>query len=387
MPRVAGHEPGLRNAAPARPAARLRRGIRSCQRSDLPEVAALYESVVRSGKRAAPPRLAEYFERTFFDCPWTDPEIPSLVYQDHGGRIVGFLGSHVRRLRFGGRVIRVSCGGQLVVDAGARSGAVGAILFRGHLWGPQDATVTDGANEVVRRMWEVSGGETSHLKTMTWTRVLRPLRFAADYTLGRLDRPLLARRLRPLWKPLDRLAVDLVARRLRPPARGTSAELLTPRALLEHMPAVTQHLRCYPDYDEAFLAWLFREMAEVKSRGTLVRSLVRDSAGQVLGWYVYYLDGGLSQVLQVAAKRGAADDVLDHLLHHAYVNGSAAVRGRLEPQLVEPLSRRRCIFGWSGSALIHSRIPALLGVLLSSHCWLERMDGESWMGHHTEAFS
>jgi GNAT superfamily N-acetyltransferase len=363
------------------------RDIRPCQKDDLPAVAALYELVARSGTRAPPPRLADYFERTFFECPWADAEIPSLVYQDDGGRLIGFLGSHVRRLRYDGRAIRVAYGGQLVVDPEARSRAVGAMLFRTHLWGAQDATLTDGANETVRGMWEVCGGETSHLKTISWTRILRPLRFAADYALGRLQRPLLARRLRPLWRPLDSLALSSAARRLRPAAPATRAEPLAPRALLDSMPQVTQRLRCHPDYDEAFLEWLFREMPAVKSRGTLVRSLVRDDSGQVIGWYVYYLDSTFSQVVQVAAKRGAAGEVLDALFHDAYVNGAAALGGRLEPQLVEPLSRRRCTFGWSGGALIHSRTPALLAVLLSSQCWFGRMDGEWWMGHHTEAFA
>ena len=63
------------------------------------------------------------------------------------------------------------------------------------------------------------------------------------------------------------------------------------------------------------------------------------------------------------------------------------VARRLEPHLVEPLAQRKCLFGWSGNALVHSRDPALLGALLSSDCWLERLDGESWMGHHTEAFA
>lgn len=373
--------------APARPETRPARGLRALRRDDLPAVAALYEFVVRSGKRTPPPPLAAYFERTFFDCPWADAEIPSLVYEDANGRIVGFLGSHVRRLRLGGQVIRVAYGGQLVVDPEARSRAVGAILFRSHMQGAQDATITDGANEIVRSMWALCGGETSHLKTITWTRVLRPLRFAADYALGRLQRPGLARQLRPLWKPLDRLALGLAGRRLRPPAPATSTEPLSPRALLEHLPAVTDAVRCHPDYDEAYLAWLFREMAEVKSRGTLVRSLVRDSRGQFIGWYVYYLKDGLSQVVQVAATRGALEAVLDDLLHHAYVNGAAAVHGRLEPQLLDALARRRCVFGWSGGALIQARDPALLGVLLSSQCWLGRMDGEWWMGHHSEGFS
>ena len=363
------------------------RGIRRCERDDLPGVATLYEQVVRSGTRSPPPRLAEYLERTFFDYPWADAEIPSLVYEDAGGRIVGFLGSHVRRLRLDGHATRLACGGQLVVDPEVRTTAVGAFLFRAYLGGPQEITITDGANESVRRMWAASGGETALLKSMVWTRTLRPIRYGGDYVLGRLQRPVLARRLRPLWKALDRLTPKSVTHRMRPTAPHTSDELLTPRALLEHVPVVTQSFRCYPDYDEPFLGWLFHEMAEVKSRGTLVRSLVRNNRGQVVGWYVYYLHEGVSQVMQVAAQRGAVSDVLDHLLHHAYVNGSAAVSGRLEPHLLGALTERRCIFSFDGGALIHAKAPATLGVLLSSQCLLGRLDGESWMGHHTESFS
>ena len=372
-------------AAAPRPAARPGKGVRACRRDDLPRVAALYEAVMRSGKRTPAPRLAEYFERTFFDCPWADAEIPSLVYEDDAGCIIGFLGSHVRRLRLDGRTLRIACGGQLVADPQARA-PVGAILFRTHLRGPQAATFTDGANETVRRMWEVCGGEAAHLKTIAWTRILRPARYAGDYALRRLGRPAAARALRPLWRPLDALAVRLAGRRLRPPARA-SAEGLDARAVMDHLPLVTELLRGYPDYDEAFLEWLFREMAAVKSRGTLVRSLVRDGRGQALGWYVYYLEGGVAHAFQVAAKRGAAGEVLDALFHHAFENGAAAVHGRLEPQLAGALAARRCVYGWSGGALLHSTNPALLGVLLSSQCWLGLMDGESWMGHHRENFT
>lgn len=363
------------------------RRIRPCERDDLPKVASLYEQVVRSGSRVPPPRLAEYFARTFFDCPWADPEIPSLVFEETDGRIVGFMGSHVRRLRLDGRAIRVACGGQLVVEPAARGKAVGAFLFRAYLSGPQDATITDGANETVRRMWEISGGEAAHLKSMTWTRMLRPVRFGGEYLLDRLKRQALAPWLGPVWSAMDWLAFGVGARRFRPAAPRTGAEPLTARALLEYAPIVTASLRCHPDYDLPFLDWLFHELAEVKSRGTLVRSLVSDPRGQVLGWYVYYLHRGISDVMQVAAKQGAAADVLDHLLHHAYVHGSAAVRGRVEPHLLGPLSTRRCLFGWDGAALIHSRAPAIAGALLSGRCLLGRMDGEWWMGHHMEPFS
>ena len=98
--------PDMSSVAAEPPAARPRRGVRPCRRDDLPQVAALYEAVVRSGRRSPPPRLEAYFERTFFGCPWADPEIPSLVYQGADGAILGFIGSHVRRLRAGSRTLR-----------------------------------------------------------------------------------------------------------------------------------------------------------------------------------------------------------------------------------------------------------------------------------------
>jgi GNAT superfamily N-acetyltransferase len=362
------------------------RSIRACRREDLPGVVELYEAVMRSGRRSPPPGLAAYFERTFFDSPWADPEIPSLVYEDKG-RIVGFLGSHVRRMRLDGQPARFACGGQLVSDPEARGRAVGAVLFRTHLKGRQDATFTDGANETVRRMWEACGGESSPLKTISWTRILQPVRFGGGYALRRLERPQLARRLDGLWKPLDALALRVAKRRFALPPRRTVSEPLTPRAILDNLREVMQFTRCHPDYDEAFLEWLFREMAAVRSRGTLARSLVRDAKGQALGWYVYYLDGAIANAVQVTARRGAAGEVLDELFHHAAASGAAAVCGRLEPQLADALAERRCSYGWSGAALLYGRTPAVTAVLLSTQCALGLMDGESWMGHHREEFS
>jgi hypothetical protein len=366
---------------------RLAARIRPCERADLAGVASLYERVVRTGHDPAPPHLAEYFERTFFDCPWQDAATPSLVYEEAGGRIVGFLGTHVRRLRLDGRPIRVACGGQLVVDPAARRHGAGPFLFRAFMAGPQDATITDGANDIVRRMWEIAGGEVAHLKALRWTRVLQPLRFAGGHVLERVGGQAAAPLLRPVWRVMDRCVTALGVRPFRPARPAGRAEPLTTEAVLEHAPVMTASLRAYPDYDRPFLEWLFRELPEVKSRGTLVRALVRDPLGEVLGWYVYYLHRDASEVMQLAARRGAAGDVLDHLLHHAYAHGSAAVRGRVEPHLLDAVASRRCGFAFDGSALIHAKSPAVLGALLSGQCLLGRLDGEWWMGHHTEPFT
>ena len=70
-------------------------------------------------------------------------------------------------------------------------------------------------------------------------------------------------------------------------------------------------------------------MAAVRSRGTLIKHVVRGADGRVRGWYVYYLVPAISQVLQIGADERNAG-VLDHLLRHAYDAGSAGIQGRLE---------------------------------------------------------
>lgn len=363
--------------------------IRPLAREDLPEVVSLYERVMRSGSRDAPAGLVPYFERTFLDHPWADPDLPSLVSRSQEGRIIGFLGSHVRRIRFEERSMRLACGGQLIADPDVRNRAVGVFLLRTFLSGPQDVTITDGATRTVRQIWEGLGGVTSDLKSISWVRLLRPSRFAGDYLLRRRDRERAFARLRPLLDAVDALALRLPIRSLRPEIPAGSEEPLSAGALLENLPAVTASLRCYPEYDEPFLEWLFREMAAAQSRGTLRRLLVRDRRRQVIGWYVYYLGSeDECQVMQIAARHGNLERVLDQLFSRAYQDGAISIRGRLEPGLVQPLSARRCLFRDSGvPALVHARNPDVAAAVQSSRCLLTRMDGEWWMGHNLEPFT
>jgi hypothetical protein len=379
--------------------------IRPLDPDDIPDVADLFERVVRSGSRASPD-LVSYFERTCLGHPWVDPEIPSLVYLDGEGKIVGFLGSHVRRLRLDGNEIRLACSGQLVVEPEARHGAAGALLTRRYLGGPQDLTITDGATGQIRRMWDRLGGETAGITSLAWTRVFRPWRFAARYLVGVLEKRrvpadrrdglvhpgtgprwayLLVRALSPVLSLLDAITAAVAGRILRPRAPdAVTAEQLTPRAVIEQMRSLAQSLRLHPDYDEAFLTWLFDELASSTKRGRLVASLIRNRESGVLGWYVYYLKpGGISQVLQVALfDRDDAREVLDHLFHHASENRSTALRGRVEPRLVEPLSRRWCILRHSGEALVHSQRADVLAALASREAMLTMLEGEWWMEHH-----
>ncbi len=365
--------------------------VRPLVHNDLDEVAALYELVARSGRRHPPPGLRDYFERTILEHPWVDEEIPSLVHLDRAGAIVGFQGSHVRRARFDGRPARVACAGQLITRPDARSGAVGALLLRAYLAGPQDLTITDGATEPMRQIWTLLGGRLAHLACISWVRVLRPLSWALDRFIHQpRRRPELAEprhRGRAALGWLDAAAARIA---LPPPEPIPSvlAEPLTAPGLVEQAAGFGTGLRLYPAYDVPYVEWLFRELSAVHVRGAPVAHLIRERrSGRPCGWYVYYLlTGGVCQVLQVAAADRDVSVVLDHLLHHAWSNGAAAVSGRIEPRLAEPLAQRRCLMKFTGEALLHSPDQEILGAVATGNALLTRLDGEWWMGHHVLDF-
>jgi hypothetical protein len=363
-------------------------GIRPLQREDLPQVASLFELVMGSGSATAPPGLDGYLGQVLLEHPWADPQVPSLVWEDSDGRVVGFIGSHVRRLRVDAKPVRAAYAGQLMSAPQVRDRGVGALLLRRYLAGAQDVTITDSAEASdMRLIWERLGGTASALGSLTWVRFFRPFRFGGDYLLDRWGRAKAKPAARRVSTVLDAVAARAGGRLLRPLPPSTWAERLTVEALLDHWPSVTAGQRVYADYDAAFLAWAFAAMDGPTSGGRLVRRLVRDTSGDTLGWYVAYLfPGGIGEVQQVAGTPRGIPAVLDHLLHHAWRAGVAVLRGRLEPRLLEAVWARHCHIRPSSRFLVHSRDPQLAATIAAADGLLTRMDGEYWMGLHLTGF-
>ena len=339
---------------------------------------------MRSGRITPPPGLAAYFERTLLDHPWADAEVPSLVYETDDNGIVGFIGSHVRRLLIDERPIRMSCAGQFITDPGQRHLGIGARLLRHYLSGPQDLAITDGANDVVHEMWTRLGGYALHPGSLVWTRLFRPWQAVGHMWTELRQKERLRTILDPVWRVLD----SPTTRITRPPERpaGVHAEELTPRAVAQCQAELLRDTRLWVNYDEPFLEWLFGEMAAVRTRGTLVRRrLFRED--RLLGWYVAYQNpGGVSEVMDLKAIRGQVGTVLDYLFADARESGANAIAGRLEPALYHPLSSRRSWLRYGARALFHSRDPDVLAAISLGKSALSRLDGEYWMGHHTEPF-
>lgn len=354
-------------------------GIRPFVEADLEPVVDLYQRAARSGG-TTPAGLHDYFVRTLVKPPWADTEIPSLVYEGDDGRVVGFIGSHVRRARLGERTIRIGCSGQLVSDPSNRSSAIGALLMRAYLAGPQDLSITDGATPLVASMWTRLGGQVLHPASTVWTRILRPTQMAGDRALASAGRSGWRRFTQPVAGLVDRAAQPLV----RPPDPEPALEVseLTPAGLVELAAETQAGSNLGLDLDQAFASWAFEELAAARRGRFTARVVGRD--GHPLGWYLAYLEpGGTSQVVELAAPTGDdLDRVLSQLLVDAYEAGSIALEGRVDGWLFETVARRKLLMRAGERVLYHTHDPDLERLMATGGSRLSRLTGEWWMAHH-----
>ncbi len=75
---------------------------------------------------------------------------------------------------------------QLAVRRRSRNhaGIVAVRLARAFLEGPQDLSISDEASDVARKIWEGLGGTTALLRSLHWTRPLRPATLAVATVCG-----------------------------------------------------------------------------------------------------------------------------------------------------------------------------------------------------------
>jgi hypothetical protein len=320
----------------------------------------------------SPAAYASYALEMLFRNPWVDPEVPSWVAEENE-RLVGFLGVMPRRMRFGARAIRVAVSCQLMVDPEKRASFVALELLRRLFAGPQDLTVADGADDAARGLWETSGGISSALHSLHWVRLLRPAQGLLKLAGNRV------RGLSAVANPLAAL-VDACMARLAPlkPQPGLREEPLD-AAMLCSLLQEQRSFALRPDYDVASLEWLLAQAAAKRGHGKLQSCIVHDRAGRIIGWFLYYLNGAVSQVLQLGARRGCLSMLLEQLAHHARSRGARALEGRMEPSLAAALRGKQVLIqNRAVSTLLHARDQSLLVPFLRGDAFFSRLEGEWW---------
>ena len=324
-------------------------GIRPYEPPDAPQVLALHERTMLHGSTPSPAfaaYLETFYGKTLFAHPWTDDDMPSLVYERDDGTVLGFVGVVPRPATFAGAPIRVAVSVRFMVDhADPRAGVAAAAL---HLWflrGAQDLSLVENANAAARQIWErARGTAVLPVASVSWS---------VDTSVAEQMPALAAGR---GWESRPADDDELLAC-VRDSVRGNLWQ---------------------PTYDAGSLGWLLGFLDAARYRGTLHRRVVVDAAGRVRGWYVFYANPvGYNGVLALRSVDGAAGAVLRHLLADVRrVGGSSVSTGRLRPELMSPLDEHNATLGLGPWALAHSRDPRITAALASGDAHLTRLEGE-----------
>jgi hypothetical protein len=345
--------------------------IQAFRREDIPEVLALFRAAfVQNGNRG-PGQLDTYLDRVFFESPWYDEELPSFVYRNPNGTIIGFAGVQPRPLLLHGRPVRGAVATKLMVSPSGGDPLAASRLLKKVFAGPQDLLFSDLGTDAGRRLWEGLGGTTALLYSLQWQRPVRPARHVLSWLRARGVPGLITGALRPLCAVAD----ALVSRR---GVVGHTIHDLPLDVMAAEFAGVCADRVLRPAYDERALQWLLRVAQQNDPGRVLRRRLVRDARGAVVGWFVYLLErGGASEVVQLIARKGAADAVFHLLLADAWSAGAVMLAGRLEPSMVREMSEQRSYFRQQGPwALAHAKDPAVLAAILSGSAFLSRLEGE-----------
>src|SRR2546426_1011473 len=231
--------------------------VRTCVESDVSRIAELYRRVWTSAADRPLAYSEAYFAEMLFRNACHDDDLPSLVYEDDGGEVVGCLGVMPRRMSIRGRPVRMAISHNFMVAPDSRSSLAAVQLMRTFFAGSQDLSIAE-SNDAGRRVWEGLGGSTAPIYEMVWTRPLRPGRYLASL-IGDRRRGCRA----PVWLRSIAGIVDAVAARmplsrpfrLRVPA--SKSEELTTGTFLQFFGEVADGRALRPEYDEHSLRWIF----------------------------------------------------------------------------------------------------------------------------------
>jgi hypothetical protein len=356
--------------------------VRPMTEKDLPSVMGLYERVFGWTAHGDEESVREHLRDVLYRNPWRDLALPSLIYEDESGKIAGCLGVLPRAMLLDGRPILAAVSHTFMVAPGSRSNLAALSLARGFLSGHQEMSIAEGGTPS-RRILERFGGSTTLLLSLRWTRPLRASRYILSLLKRRGLPAAVAWACAPFCSAADALAPLLVGEPVRLPRPRSTGEALGSDELLDCLSRMTVDRSIRPVYDRRSLEWLLALLERRKGRGLLKRVAVRSGAGELLGWYLYYLqEGGISEVVQVGARRGFMDEVLDHLFHDAYQGGALAVSGQLDPAAFQALAARGSIFHHDGASwfLVHSKNPRVLSSVHRADVFLTRLEGEWCIG-------
>ena len=352
--------------------------IRGLEANDVPAVARLFQKTFIDPRKAAPPGLVSCLDEIFLKHPWLTSDIRSRVAIDAAGELQGFVGVFPMRLVHRGKQLRGAMLGGLMVDRPDDNPLVGARLLRSAVQGGQDISLSESANPVSHKMWEVMGGTTLASYSLNWVRVLRPAALPFSFVA---PTPGIAGICAKAVAPIDAVLNTFRKNPLAPvslPEPTADDVAVGADEFAAAWPALIERYALRPQWDEPMLRWQLGQAAVKERFGELQHRLLRKGSRTIGGYLYYGRPGGVGFVLQMVALPKNEFAVVSSALSRAASDGCTAVRGRAQPEFLDALMRHHALMFHRSSMVAHTKDQDLLQTLRLGDALVTGLAAEQW---------
>ncbi|CAM5565123.1 hypothetical protein MAUB1S_09477 [Mycolicibacterium aubagnense] len=360
------------------------RRVRAMKTDDIPAIRTLFKQVFRPHSASCNEDFDRYFQQLFFENPYYDPAIGSVVHEDERGEIDSAVSILPVPYTVSGQSImgRLLCAFMMRPGGAPRGPAELTLALR-----PGDETVqfSDSAARVSLRHFEAVGGVSLTTYALGWTRIFKPASYAAHLVvqrrpiLGKLGAGSVGRMLNPLFSlpPVENAGKH----------RATVREIARDEAV-SLVPGLLRSYLAHPAWTERDLNWLLHMAADNRAAGVLRLLSIEDQAGGSNGFLCYYSQpNGVADVLNVIARPGAEKQAVDAMLDHFQDRGYVAAQGRVEPRYLGALSQQPTVFfRHRANVCIGTTRPEFLNAAQQDDIFIGGLAGEGWSRLSTDFF-
>ncbi|MGN6449401.1 MAG: hypothetical protein ACTHLK_12570 [Brucella intermedia] len=360
------------------------RRVRAMKIGDIPAIRTLFQRVFRPHSKSCNEAFDQYFQRFFFENPYYDPAIGSVVHEDERGEIDSALSVLPIPYKVNGKSVmgRLVCAFMMKPEVSPRGAAELTLTLR-----PSEKlfNFTDSAAPVSLRHSEAIGGIVLSTHGLGWTRVFQAASYVANYVAER--RPILGGRgTSSLGKMLNPL-FPLPAIKKAPKSQANVTEIAKDEAI-SLISGFLQGYCAHPDWTENDIDWLLDMAAGNQAAGILRFCKISEQSGAPSALFCYYSrPNGIAEVLNVVAKAGAEKHAVEAMLLHLQEEGHIAAQGRVDPRYLNALSQQSIMFfRLKANVCVVTANEDILGAIQRNDIFIGGLAGESWSRLSTDFY-
>ena len=353
--------------------------IKNCTIDDLPEVIKIHNEIYFPKERRVSQGLLDYYKTVFFQTPWHNDDISSLVFRNKHDEIIGFAGVIARQMHYRGKIINVAVPHRLMVSPSRGEAFAAPRLIRHVLSGPQDLSLADSANDGGRKVWEGAGGKIAVLYSMDWIRPIQPFAYGAVLFSQKMNRFGL--------KSLTRVGqlVDALGPAGFLNKNISEGEFTTHEAgddqTFDCMTKLSKGYELSPRYGRKDWKWLIRFQRNNEHRGSFKSFVVSANKNRTIGAFAFYVKNNKQgEVMFLLAHQKARNQVFRCLLNEARKQDLVSLSGKMDPQFFDCYTKNRCLLihnhNWGA---FHTKNEELANSIYRGEAFISNMEGEMWL--------